>query len=267
MNAGGLAGAPAQSYIICAGPRTGSNLLASALRQTRIAGSALEYFNAATMNGPFMLERLGVAADRADPPDFGARLPEILRAGTQGDVFGATVHWWDKDHLLRAVRSACPEMAAAPGAALLRAALPGLRFLWLRREDKLAQAVSHHTARVSGVWQKRAQAGAGGPPPEIPFDFETIGRLVEDAVLQERGWRDFLAGHEADTLAIGYEEFAADYEGTLTRVLAFLGRAVPPQGLPSPPLQRQADARSAELMALYQAEALHRAVPSGAEAR
>ena len=242
------------SYIICAGPRTGSNLLATALRATRIAGSPLEYFNAATMNGAFMLGQLGVEPDHGVPPDFAARLPAILRAGTRGGVFGSTVHWADKDYLLQALQATHPAQADASLLELLRAALPRPRFIWLQREDKLAQAVSHHTARITGVWQKNANSQTSAPPPEIPFDFTAITQLLDDAIRQEQGWREMLAGQEADVLPIVYEEFAADYAGTLTRVLAFFGLEVPPQGLPKPPYQRQADARSAELIALYQEE-------------
>jgi LPS sulfotransferase NodH len=254
-----LAETPAQSYIICAGPRTGSNLLATALRRTRIAGWPLEYFNMGSANRPFMLNELSLERDRGGTVDFSARLPHILRKGTLGGIFGATVHLSDKDHLHGAICGAYPAAAGAIFADALHAALPRLHFIWLRRADKLAQAISHHTAKISGVWQQSAEAGDGDDAPEIPFDFDEITDLLNQAVTEDEGWRGVLAGQEAHTLALTYEEFAADYAGTLTSVLAFLGLDVPPGGLPDPPYQRQANERSAELTELYQAEAERRA--------
>ncbi len=243
--------APVQSYIICAAARTGSNLLASSLRRIGIAGWPYEYFNAHTRNDGFMLEELGIAADISEPPDFSARLPQILRSGTRRGVFGTTLHWADKEYMLTALRRTHKDLADLPPLELMQASLPRLRFIWLSREDKLAQAVSHYRAIVSGIWQKDAADQSSGPAPVIPFDDAAISQLLEDAEVHDKGWRDFFGTAMEHMLHINYEDLADNYASTMGNVLGFLGLNVPPQGFPAPRYQRQADAISAQLIAHY----------------
>jgi LPS sulfotransferase NodH len=256
------------SFLICASARTGTNLLATALRQTKISGSPHEYFNDDMMNEPFMLRLLGLTAASGGPPDFAARLGRILRAGTSPNgVFGATVHWWQLKNLMAAIEKpqelTAPQNRHPPDA--LRMFFPDLRFIWLRRENKVAQAISHYVAITTGRWyelnsnampERRSADG-------VPFDFAAIRHLVDTAEREESGWRRFLASMEDTTLPLTYEELAADFPGVITRVLGFLGLSLAPAEIPPPSFRRQADARSLAWERRYRKEARAAAAEGG----
>jgi LPS sulfotransferase NodH len=245
------------SYLICGGARTGTNLLAAALRGTGAAGWPLEYFNTPTMNDANMLARLGLEHIPADMPDVASRLELILAAGTHKGTFGATVHWWDVDNLLAALSRrrgrALPKHGdAADG---LRACLPRLRYIWLTRNNKVAQAISHYRALKTGAWYRPSDGGSmTAEAPEVPYDFAALSELVVTAQVEAAGWRSFLRGCEAVTLSLTYEEIAADYAGAIVRAAAFIGVPLAREAVPPPAFHRQADARSREWENRYRAE-------------
>lgn len=246
---------PRLSYLVCSAPRTGSNLLSSGLRDTGVAGQPREYFLADSHG---MNNLPGIQQLEGGPPlSLAARVPLLLQAGSQGGIFGATMHWVEQVRLVASLREAAGTPDRPP-LECLRAAFPGLRFIWLRRENLLAQAISHYVARKSDVWYVWEDKAPSTERKPVPFDFEGIQDMLKGAEFEEQGWRRLLAGQEADTLVLTYEELAADYQGALTRVLGFLDVPVPEGGLPTPKLRRQADARNEELEQLYLAEAARR---------
>src|SRR5437870_4346527 len=95
------------AYVMCATPRSGSNWLCELLRATGVAGRPDEYL----WYGDYSLQR-------------------ILDEGTGEDgVFGCKLMWDQID-----------------GAQELLNALPGVRYLWLRRTDKVRQGISYYRA-------------------------------------------------------------------------------------------------------------------------
>src|SRR6185503_16236179 len=86
---------------------------------------------------------------RRDPgsPATARAYDRIRAAGTDAaGCFGADVRWPELDRLLGALRSGAPGGAGAEHE-LLGAFLPGLRYVHLTREDKVAQAVAWWRAR------------------------------------------------------------------------------------------------------------------------
>lgn len=93
---------------------------------------------------------------------------------TANGVFGAKVMFGDLPDLLG-------KLATLPGSrglddrALLERAFPNLRFVWIWREDVVAQAVSGSRAIQTGVWY---EADARRSPATQPrFDFAQIHGL------------------------------------------------------------------------------------------
>jgi LPS sulfotransferase NodH len=244
-----------RSYLICASARTGSNLLATALRDMGI-GRPYEYFNEGQFSDPFMLKLLGLPDDSIDLPD---RLDRIVSAATTANgVFGATVHWLDLQRLLEAVAKKQERILPLDGHSAdgVRSLFPPLSYIWLHRENRVAQGVSHYLAIETGRWFEQV----GDPERdrsqdrEIPFDFQIITKKVRLATREEAAWRQFLSNSLDTTLELTYEELAADFAGTVARVLAFLDM---PAGLKIPPpgLRRQGDDRSVEWERRYREQA------------
>src|SRR5437660_9519697 len=119
------------SYIICTAPRTGSTLLAEALKATGCAGRPAEYFDIHAHNEQYWIRTLGIRNDAE-------YIEKVVEAGTTSNgVFGLKVHF----HQLRAVHAKL--LAAAQSQkvngpamsveALLRARFGEPRYIWLMR--------------------------------------------------------------------------------------------------------------------------------------
>ncbi len=150
------------------------------------------------------------------------------------------------------VAPSAPEM---PLPELIERAFPQVRYLWLRRRDAVAQAVSFARAKQTGRWHSVDLTGWFGPgqtfQPEA-FDFAQIDRLVEQQSRCEKSWKRFFERYEIQPLTLVYEDFAPRLGETLREALDFLGQPVQPgHEFPPPRLEKQADAVSAEWARRY----------------
>jgi trehalose 2-sulfotransferase len=202
-----------KSYFLSTTSRSGSSLLCEGLASTGIAGKPREYFKPDSEKGWF--ENLGVTGDS----DYLAR---ILQAGaTPNGVFGAKVMW----HQLLQVTS---KLRMIQGTHLRdlevpRGAFPDLRYIFLRRRDKVAQAVSYFKAIKSGFWHA-IEPLEGGERPRIDFafDFEAIDREVIRFTRDEANWCQYFDGWGIEPFELVYEDFPHDYESTVLAILRFL---------------------------------------------
>jgi trehalose 2-sulfotransferase len=137
---------------------------------------------------------------------------------------------------------AWPRLELAPtatDAAVLATALPGLRYVWLRRNDKLRQAISWWRAGATGQYALTPDTVAAEPPA---FDHDAIERLVHYAEVCEQGWRDWFAANSIEPLEIVYEDLIKDLDKAVRDVAGFLDVAVPLRvSRVQPRLLRQAD--------------------------
>jgi LPS sulfotransferase NodH len=216
---------PRESYFICGTPRCGSWLLCGLLASTGVAGRPHEWFWRDTQ----------ASLMRAWPvPDFASYLELVLAAGTTPNgVFGAKVMW---GHL--------PELAP----------FPRPRFVWLRRRDRLAQAVSFAKAVQTGHWHGWDPPAGGAPS----FRFEQVDALLRELDELERGWARWFEERGLEPLELSYEELVADHVRATLEVLDFLSLELPAR-VPIRPLTRaQEDAASDDWCSRYRAEALRR---------
>ncbi|HTW50616.1 MAG TPA: DUF6065 family protein [Stellaceae bacterium] len=237
---------PSQSYVICTAPRTGSTLLAQALTSTGKAGRPHEFFDIYAHNEQFWVKTLKVD----DPVEY---LPKVLAAGTTDNgVFGLKLLWHQSPALLAKLQAAVPDRvngARNLSHELLSASFETpVHYIWLRRRNKLAQAISYYRASRTGLWRASADPADGssatGPEPGFDYDqIEQYARLVNHFDAQ---WHQFFRLNRLKVLMMWYEHFVANYESSIFHVLDFLGIAREGQRLGAPRLRRQADDRSVE---------------------
>ncbi len=258
---------PNRAYFICADARTGSSLLAATLRLTEVAGKPFEYFGEAEIDKPWLREELRVPES---VPFTGFRdwRDYIVKAGSElGGTFAATVHWFQWSHAISTFRDeTAPQISDT---AVLRAYFPQLRLVWLRRENIVAQAISHYVAITTNVWSRRhGYTPPGGRTDHLaPYDFDKIDWQVKSALVADIGWRKTLADARDITLEISYEQISADLEGTVRRVLERVGIALGDKSVPPPILQKQASDWSRDLERRYREERATRGMgPVGDEA-
>ena len=114
----------------------------------------------------------------------------------------------------------------------------------IRRIDRLQQAVSAARAQQTQRWS--ADLPEIQPPTYNADDISfQLARLKEE----DENWDAYLAAIGATPLQITYEELDADYEGTVRKVLDYIG--APTAVIPPQRLSRQADHLNAEWIERY----------------
>lgn len=246
---------PSRAYFICADARTGSSLLADLLRMTGVAGKPFEYFGPVEIDKPWMRRDEMHVPDDEKFTDFRSWRDYILRAGSEyNGVFATTLHWFQLKNALSTFESETGGVKRS--AEVFRDFFPEICFVWLRRRNVVAQAISHYVAISTGMWGDRADR----PPPdrridrEAPFDFVEIDRLVAHATVAGKGWRDLLADARPVTLELTYEELEADIDAAVRKVLGYLGLSLGGGSVPLPVLRKQATPWSRELEQRYREE-------------
>jgi LPS sulfotransferase NodH len=246
---------PSLSYVICTGPRTGSSLLCAALWRTGSAGRPAEYFDIHAHNEAHWQKEFAIR----DEADY---LDKVLAAGTTANgVFGFKLHWHQSPALIAKLiahggKTGLPDrpgndLPTARGVAhmdaLLRSQLGEMRYIWLRRKNKVAQAISYFRASKTDQWRVPA---AGAAPvetaPPIEFDYDAIHKHVLDVERFDRGWYEFFMRDRLRALIVVYEDFIQNYEKTVHGVLGYLGVDDPRLALSPPHYRQQADNVSAE---------------------
>ena len=233
---------PRLSVILCAVPRSGSSLLASTLHASGAVGWPGEWFLAEDM--PEKAAAWGTSGPRA-------YLERMLEAGTSPTgAFGLKLMWAHLDDLFVSLRRVGEEYES-DDLTVLRSFFPDPRFIWVRRDDAVAQAVSWARALQTDQWA--AYREATGEPS---FDLEQIDALYHAARIYDGGWKRWFAAQGIAPFQVRYEELAEDPAAVTREVLAFLGLEPAPTARPivSPGYTKQADELNAEWAARYLAE-------------
>lgn len=243
-------------YIIATTQRTGSTLLTDALAGTGVAGTPDEWFLAGAHGDDSLKVRFGIRSD-ADYID------RVIRAtATANGAFGTKLFWRQWDILV-------PRLIAKTGIAgdkpireilpdLLMAGLGSpLKYVWLRRRNRVAQAISLYRAAHTGVWRSIAGRGDGDSVAdrELPFDFRKISAILRRVEDEDLKWKSYFLAYRIAPLMLVYEEFVENYERTIQGVLKFLDLPYEDATIAPPKLERQADDRSREWEERYREEA------------
>jgi LPS sulfotransferase NodH len=233
---------PANSYIIASVQRSGTHLLCNILRSTGIAGSPAEYF--LSKPGETWEERWGASSR----PAYIARV--LDQNTTLSGVFGVVIMWSYFEamhHLLREI----PAYSNLTGSKLLAAVFHSPKYIWMRRRNRVEQAISWAMACQTGIWAQTA--GAKMQPPSLPqFDFKVIDAWCERITEHEAGWANYFRENEIEPLVLFYEDVLTSHGAAAERVLKFLGLPFSPaMNLPAPAIEKQATQISAEWAKSY----------------
>jgi trehalose 2-sulfotransferase len=236
------------AYLICATPRTGSTLLCDVLRSAEVAGRPESYFR--LLDEQAWAERWQLARNAAgafDHRDY-VRAAVVEGSSPNGD-FGARVMWGTLEEIVARLRAVHRDHASTDLDVLARA-FGRTRFVYLWRDDTLAQAVSWARAEQTHFWQA---GDAARPGYEPRFDFEQIHALVQTIGEHNAAWRVWLTTFGVQPHRLRYEDLAADPVGVTRGILDFLGLRLPADGAIVSRRRRQADQLNDDWMARYRA--------------
>lgn len=239
---------------MCATPRTGSTLLCGLLASAGVAGRPESYFRRQGQHG------YAVQWDIAGSPDGGFRYADYVRAAlaagrTGNGVFAARVMWETMEEVVGELGTMSPALSGR-SASLLARAFGDVRFIYLRRVDIVAQAVSLLRAEQTNVWHDPVQATRTEPDHDAQFDFDQIHQRVQMIDQHNSAWQGWFSSVGIEPFPVLYEELAADPAGITHRVLDFVGLELPPGRELVVQHRRLADELSTRWIARYQAELL-----------
>jgi LPS sulfotransferase NodH len=269
---------PNRGYLICCIERTGSNLLADGLLQTKLAGRPAEYFSPVLQDTPWIRDILGEASMITGLRKI------LLAATTPNGMCGVKLHWVHIRHLAMALRNGEENLPRpSPGAfSAFLSQMPGLvptsefmrilrtragerpgflapylmfeshvsnlRVIWLRRKNMVARAISHYRALRSNVWYQSAtaQGSAVAVQPPLDFDLEELHRHYCLGLFQEESWQWWFEKLAIQPYSVFYEDLVSDHESTLRGVFRFLDINDQVEAVSAPKLRKQADSLSDE---------------------
>lgn len=260
------------SYLVCATQRSGSTLLCELLKGTEVAGVPDEFFEGLRRTGhPRQPREYFEAPEYADiaerlaptdigtpeqPGDFEGWFPYVLQRGTTlNGVFGAKMMWNYFDDF----RERIAELPGLENLTLNEAldeVFPQLRIIFVRRRDKISQAVSLWKAIQTQQW-RGAQENTQDEP-RVDYDFRALSYLVDELHRWDARWEDWFHATGRQPIRVIYEEFAQSRASTVGRVLDELGIDPPEPEHEKGPMTRQADDLSKDWVQRFREEAAAR---------
>jgi len=244
------------SYLICTTPRTGSTLLCGLLASAGVAGAPESYFRRQGQ------QDYAVQWGIANSPGGGFRYADYLQAAlaagrTDNGVFATRIMWETLEEVVGELRTMSPGLPGG-SVSLLERAFGHARFVYLRRKDIVAQAVSLLRAEQTNVWHDPLQATRSAPDHEAQFDFDQIRQRVQVIDQHNAAWQEWFSSSGIEPFPVLYEELSVDPVGITHRVLDFLDLELPPGQELAVQHRRLADELNAQWIARYQAELLRR---------
>lgn len=265
-----------RSYLVCSTQRSGSTYLCQLLASTGVAGCPEEFFEARAETGlpphpGYFLAGLrrtgaGIRDDLrpTDGPaysnlrtvhDWEAHLDRTFRLGTtENGVFGAKLMWNQLPDIEQHA-AAVPGFAGLTGVDLLDRLFDGPRYVWMRRRDRVRQAISLWRALQTRTWRLE-HPQANGSKPELFYSFEGIEHLRRRLGADDDAWGRFFQQHGIQHLELVYEDDVEhDPAGAVAQVLEFTGIAVPDRWAATPRMIRQSDGLNDDWCAAYHRDA------------
>ena len=207
------------AYVLCTSPRSGSTMLCRLLRDTGIAGHPGSHFHDPSL--PAWREAHGLPAN-APLHDIFAAAVDKGRAGT--GIFGLRLQRHSFAFFMARLADLYPD--APNDMARFRAAFGHTRFIYLKRTDKVAQAISYVRAQQTGLWH----TGSDGreierlsPPAPPRYDSDALWKTYQQMQGYDRLWEDWFREAGISPLRLLYDDLAIHPVETLGAVLGTLG--------------------------------------------
>lgn len=212
-----------QSYIVCSTGRSGSTLLCKTLKKLECCGNPEEYFHHNDT------KRLGL---KGNPDKFIGYCNSVLQEGlTANGIFGIKMHWWQMYDFLKIARES-DLFTEKTDIEILNSVFPNLKFIYISREDMVAQAVSTTIALQTGEWRK----GVNSKNKEsikknkvqsknssvLKFQPLKIYRWEQSFKDQNRRWKEFFSENNLDYYELTYGKLTSNFEQEMKNIINFL---------------------------------------------
>ncbi len=211
-------------------------MLCSSLMQTGITGNPAEFFNPPLLNQLYTIQRLGLGKDE----EFIPKMFETIT--TQNGVAGLKLPAHHTGFFVEKIA----EYMGLPVSTLYSAIdhiFPNVRYIFLTRNDKVAQAVSYFRANVTGEWTRYTDGV--GKAAFVQFHHLGIETCLRRIERSNAYWESYFNLHGISPLRITYEELLGDFESVISRVHRLLNLPIDTPSL-LPTTIRMGDSKSKE---------------------
>ncbi|MBI1326129.1 MAG: hypothetical protein GC136_00630 [Alphaproteobacteria bacterium] len=238
-----------QTYFICGTPRSGSTLLCALLKSSGVAGVPESYFR--KQDELKWAEKF----DLATAADFKTYLQGVIKGGTTPNgMLGIRVMWGTMAEVVDNTRALAPAITGNDKAVLEHAFGP-CKFLYLKRNDIVAQAVSLVRALQTDVWHVVDERGTPTAKTEPVYNFEQIHGFVTEMEEHNKAWLEWFADNDITPYKIEYETYTQDPITGTKNVLDYLGVTLPEGKTLEAANKKLSDGLSKEWILRYNAEA------------
>lgn len=242
-----------RAYILCTTPRSGSTLLCKLLAATGVAGRPESYFHKPDLAAWMRAHGQEGTAFPSRAACLRAVFDTAMEKGRAGTaMFGLRLQGGSLPYFAEQLAVLHPGLDRTRDQ--IDAAFGPTRYLYLRREDTLDQAISRVMAQQTGLWHKAAdgtEMERTAPPAEPCFDRAAIDAAMQEAEALNSFWQDWFTAQNVTPFPINYDALAQDPAKILAEILSFLDldpKAA--QGITTP-TAKLADATSADWKVRY----------------
>ncbi|MDE0723096.1 MAG: Stf0 family sulfotransferase [Alphaproteobacteria bacterium] len=207
--------ANAQSYMICSTPRTGSTLLCSLLKSSGIAGTPHSYFRRQDIERyahAYGIENL----DSIENYKAYAKA-SIQKTSTENGIYGVRVMWGTLDEMVAGFEGKGADRE------ILESVFGAMKYVYLKREDTIAQAVSLLKALQSDIWHVESRAVKAQDEVIYCYDFDKLKELVSEMEAHNLAWETWFKENNIEPYRIVYEEYEKSPILETEKVLKQLG--------------------------------------------
>ena len=221
------AGGPDIRYLLASVPRAGSTYFSHLLWRTGCLGAPLEYLNFLPLS-PY-----GFAATSTELQQQLWRSVLRRRCSPNG-VFGLKVFTAQLEELNKKNPALLQDVMAVT--------LPRDRprhIIYLRRRDRIAQAVSLARASLSGIWRKEQERS---DPQSVEYSEERVDAAEREIAYQEEVWARMFGDLGIEPLSIWHEDVLANPVSATRQVADHLGLSLDPAAAVAvPAIEKQSE--------------------------
>jgi LPS sulfotransferase NodH len=240
---------PEITYLLASVPRAGSTHFSHALWRTGCLGAPLEYLN---------FEPLGPYGFASTSPNVQQQLwrSVLRRRCSPNGVFGLKAFPPQLEQLRETNASLLEQVLAT----MLPRDRPR-RIVYLRRRDRVAQAISYARASLSGIWRKEQEVTEA---ETLEYSQEAIEAAARGIAFQEAAWEQMFNDLHIEPLAVWHEDVLTDGEAVARQVADYIGVRIDSQAtIRVPQIEKQSRGDAQDWIEQYQRSRLMHGPESG----
>ncbi|MCK2042176.1 hypothetical protein KZO83_05695 [Chromohalobacter sp. TMW 2.2308] len=191
------------NYLVCSTQRSGSSYFCHLLKSSSLLGRPTELFG--KKGGcDKVAKKYDVESDELTV----AKLVKEKWTSHETGVFGLKMHYHQYMDFLSKKE--------------LKSLIGDFRYIYIDREDMLAQAVSLFRARQTGAWSSNHI-----PKDEVAYDYQGIKDALYFICQEKALWKSFFASIDVTPLNVVYEEIEKNPVAEVEKVMDYLGVSKP----------------------------------------